>query len=248
MDTSPHRLSVVIPTRNRGNQVIATLDSVFENTMPNFEVILVDQSTNQETADAVKPYLEKENFRYIKTDTQGASRARNVGLLTADGELVAFTDDDCTVPQNWLEMIDTVFRTQPDVAVMFCNVIPAPHDQSAGTIPHHTYRISRSIRTLMGYLGTLGMAAGLAVRSSMIKQLGGFDEYLGPGSLFKSGEDYDLAMRALTRSLVIFETADFGVIHYGYRTNEEFRELTKRDWIGIGAAQAKILKCCPTKT
>ncbi len=95
----------------------------------------------------------------------------------------------------------------------------------------------------MGYIGTLGMAAGLAVRSSMIKQLGGFDEYLGPGSLFKSGEDYDLAMRALTRRLVIFETADFGVIHYGYRTKDEFRELTKRDWIGIGAAQAKILKC-----
>ncbi len=130
MDISPNRLSVVIPTRNRGNQVIATLDSVFENTMPNFEVILVDQSTNQETADAVKPYLDKENFRYIKTDTQGASRARNVGLLTANGELVAFTDDDCTVPPDWLELIDTLFRTHPEVAVLFCNVFAAPHNKS----------------------------------------------------------------------------------------------------------------------
>lgn len=247
METYSVEISVVIPTRNRGNSVVMTLESVFQNTHPNFEVILVDQSNNQDTAEAIKDYLVKENFQYIQTDTQGASRARNIGLARARGSIVAFTDDDCTVPIDWLDEISRIFWGRPSVNILFCNVLPALHDISSGTIPHHRYTESKDINSLAAYIGKIGMAAGMAVRSEPICQMGGFDENLGPGSLFKCGEDYDLALRALIRQMVIYETDQISVIHFGFRTFDEFRELTKRDWYGIGATQAKILKCSQWK-
>lgn len=243
MDKSNPEISVVIPTRNRGCLVVDALESVFRNTHPSFEVILVDQSTNMETAEAIRPFLLKPNFRYIPMHTQGAGRARNIGLFQASGAYVAYTDDDCTVPQDWLATIVKIFTRNPSIAVLFCSVLPAPHDSSTGTIPHHIYTESSLIRSLPAYLGEIGMAAGMAVRPELVKRLGGFDENLGPGSLFKSAEDYDLALRALVEKFEVYQTGDVGVIHYGYRTYDEFRELTKRDWFAIGAAQAKILKC-----
>lgn len=236
-------ISVVIPTRNRGEEVVAALESVLKNTHPNFEVILVDQSTNPDTEQAVHPYRTDHRFRYLKTDTVGAGLSRNIGIANARGEIIAFTDDDCIVPLNWLDTICALFNQNPGAAVLFCSVLPAPHDFSAGTIPHHVYQKSRAVRSWMSYVGGIGMAAGMAARTESIRKMGGFDRYLGPGSLFKSGEDHDLALRTLARHWEIYETCDVNVVHYGYRTLEEFRELTRRDWIGIGAAQAKILKC-----
>src|SRR5690349_12569414 len=101
-------ISVVICTRNRGDSIAATLDTIVTNTHSNFEVIVVDQSTNQDTFNAIRRFQSVECFQYIQSDTQGVSRARNIGLARARGDIVVFTDDDCTVPENWLESIEPI--------------------------------------------------------------------------------------------------------------------------------------------
>lgn len=83
----------------------------------------------------------------------------------------------------------------------------------------------------------------MAVRRSMVEKLGGFDPMLGPGSRFPDCDDRDIAMRALLAHYYVYETAAVTVKHFGFRTWLQGSHLTRRNFLGIGAAYSKFLKC-----
>jgi glycosyltransferase involved in cell wall biosynthesis len=236
-------ISVVVCTRNRGASAVETVISILANTHPSFELILIDQSTNAETEQALTQLCVNPHFRYVRSKTQGLGCARNIGLLLANGPLVAFTDDDCSVPANWLSVIGDAFALQPRAAVVFCNVEAAAYDPKAGYVPVYIRKDSKLVRTLWDQCYAGGIGAGMAVRRDVALDLGGFDEYLGAGGRFPSGEDLDIAVRALVRGHYVYETHQVAVTHYGFRSLEQLRALAKRDWIGLGAAYAKLIKC-----
>ncbi len=237
------KATVLICTRNRGDSVVATIESVLANTHPDFEVILVDQSSNKDTEEAIGRFRNESRFRYIQSTTQGKSHALNLGLEAAKGDVVALTDDDCTVPPNWLDVMTRIFRLYPRVAVAFCNVIPAPHDASAGFIPAYTRENNKLVRTMWQKLDARGIGAGMAVRRDAMVAMGGFDQCLGPGSRFLSCDDRDVPARALLRNLWVYETREVAVVHDGFRNWEQGKELSRRNWFGLGAAYAKTVKC-----
>lgn len=236
-------ISVVICTRNRGASIVHTLESVLANQHPSFEVIVVDQSTNDETMEAITPYASDPRFRYIRSDTVGTGRSRNIGLRAAKAEIVAYTDDDCIVPTDWLEKIIDFFTNSPSVAVGFCSVAPGAHDPETGAVPSHRYKTNQIYCSLREYYAGIGMGAGMIVRRQEALALKGFDNQLGPGSKFFSAEDHDFALRVLINHYCVGEIANTEVVHNGFRTYSEFRELTRRDWIAIGAVYGKFLRC-----
>ena len=75
--------------------------------------------------------------------------------------------------------------------------------------------------------------------------MGGFDEYLGPGSGFHNAEDTDLALRALLAGHPIRRLNTTGVDHFGARAPEEFQMLTRNAAFGLGAMTGKLLRCYP---
>lgn len=243
MTDHPMTISAVVCTRNRGSSVVATIETILANTYPHFEVILIDQSTNQETEQAIAPFRADARFHYIRSATKGLGRARNLGMAQAQSNVVAFTDDDCTVPTNWLERMAAAFADKPRVTVSFCNVEAAPHNNAEGFIPAYMRKDSKLVRNFWDKCRARGIGAGIAVRRQAALALGGFDEELGAGGHFPSCEDGDMAMRALARGQWVYETHEVAVLHYGFRTWNEGKELTRRDWIGIGAAYAKPLRC-----
>jgi glycosyltransferase involved in cell wall biosynthesis len=242
------RISSVICTRNRGEQILPTIETLLANTHPCFEVLVIDQSTNQKTMAAVESYLDHPKFRYIKSTAKGLSIARNHALAEASGDIIAFTDDDCTVPTDWLEKIDDVFQAKPEVAVLNCQVQPAPKKQEDDFIPCYLMERSRIIRSIWDCFEGIGMGAGMAVRKQVIGDMGGFDTALGVGAAFLAGEDHDIILRALTHDWQAYELAETAVIHYGVRSAAEVKELSRRDWMGLGAAYIKFLKCRRWKT
>lgn len=243
VSSHPPAISVVVCTRNRGVSAVETVISILANTHPSFELILIDQSTNVETEQALEQFGADSRFHYIHSTSQGVSHARNIGLSLARAPLVAFTDDDCVVPSDWLSVIANTFAAQPQAAVVFCNVEAAPYDPKAGYIPVHIRKDSKLVRTLWDQCHASGIGAGMAMRRDATLEMGGFDEHLGPGARFPSGEDLDVAIRALLRGHYVYETHQVAVIHYGFRSLEQLRSLAKRDWIGLGAAYAKLIKC-----
>lgn len=238
----PPAISAVICTRNRADSVVATLETVLANTHPHFEVVLVDQSTNCDTQRAIEPFKRDPRFTYIATSTRGSGHARNIGIANTTGAIIACTDDDCTVPPDWLEIIGHTFERNPRVGVVFCDVAPAPHDCSAGFIPAYERKKSTIVRTLWGKCRARGIGAGIALRRAMLTQVGAFDDYLGAGAVFSSCEDGDIAVRALVNGWWVCETNEVAVLHYGFRTWQQGKALGKDSWFGIGAAYSKPLR------
>lgn len=243
MSTDIPQIAALVCTRNRGSSIAATIDSLLASSHAQFEVIVVDQSTNDDTAHAMAPFLADPRVRYLRSSTVGVSRARNLGLTATQAAVVAITDDDCTVPPDWLSAMAAVFSEHLTVVLAFCNVDAAAHDSDAGFIPGYRREHSALITGPRGKCAARGIGAGMAVRREAILALGGFDESLGPGARFPACEEGDLAARALLRGGHVYETSAVAVRHAGFRTWAEGRELARRDWVGIGAAYSKPLKC-----
>jgi GT2 family glycosyltransferase len=222
---------------------VETIRSVLASVGVRLELVVVDQSRSDDTADAVAPLCRDPRLRFIRSPTAGVSRARNIGIRTSTNEIVLITDDDVTVPPDWARNFVAAIAPLDRVAVAFCRVDAADHDDSRGFIPDHAVDRPVLVRSLFSKSRARGIGAGMAVRRDRVLALGGFDEQLGPGAPLRSGEDRDLAARALTAGWWLYQTPLATVVHHGFRTWSEGRALTRRDWYGIGAAYAKLLKC-----
>jgi glycosyltransferase involved in cell wall biosynthesis len=232
-------ITAAVCTRNRGALVCRAVQSILANDQPASRVIVVDQSTNAESEAALSQLTKDSRVQYIRSNEVGVSRARNMCLRSAQTDVVAFTDDDCEVPADWLGTFQAIMAEFPRVTLAFCTVRAGPHNPAMGFVPAYQCRGTRIARGLTDKCTARGMGAGLAVRRRPLLGLGGFDEELGPGGRFPSCEEGDLAVRALLARFEVCETDRTYVIHHGFRSWSEGRELARRDWLGIGAAYAK---------
>lgn len=83
--------------------MVQALESVFAQTFTDYEVIVVNDGSPDDTAEVLRPYIESGRIRYIEQGNQGQAAARNRGLAEATGELIAFLDDDDLWPPGRLE-------------------------------------------------------------------------------------------------------------------------------------------------
>ena len=89
-------ISVILPSFNRGHLLPRALDSMLKQTYNNWELIIIDDGSTDQTEAVVKPYSSKyTSIRYYKMDKNvGACVARNFGLQKAAGEYITFLDSD----------------------------------------------------------------------------------------------------------------------------------------------------------
>lgn len=96
-------VSVIIPTYNRGSLLLQTLESVFQQTYKDFEVIVVNDGSRDNTGEILRALVANGSIRYVEQANQGLSCARNTGASMAVGEYLAFVDDDDLWPLDKLE-------------------------------------------------------------------------------------------------------------------------------------------------
>lgn len=228
-------ITIAIPTRNRGARILPALRSVLDSRYPSFDVVVVDQSTDGSTKEAVAQ-IDDPRLRYVASDEVGNTRARNRALELATGAFVVFTDDDCVVPEGYAATMAGILASNPQVAVVFCNVEAAPHDPTAGFVPAYVRRGDKVVRTPLDKCRARGIGAGMAVRRDVALALGGFDEHL------QACPDGDIAVRAVLAGHHVYETSRVAVLHDGFRTWAQGRDLARRNWIAIGASYAKPLR------
>src|SRR4029077_4452897 len=107
----PPRISVVIATRDRPDDLARCLASVLACDHDSFEVVVVDQG------EPPAPLVCDSRVVHVPTATRGKSAGLNVGVKTARADLMAFTDDDCTVPPDWLDRVEALFTQYSDVTL-----------------------------------------------------------------------------------------------------------------------------------
>jgi GT2 family glycosyltransferase len=205
------------------------------------ELIVVDQSDDHATEEALRS-LGDARLRYVRTATRGKGKALNFGLALARGDILVCTDDDCIAPPGWPAAMARALDAEPAAAIAFCRVTAVEHDHSLGYIPQFLPPRDRLLRHIGEVRKGHGLGAGMALRRAAIAELGGFDEMVGPGCPFPSGDDWDLSHRALLRGMPVLELANLSVLHDGFRSFAEGREHTRRDWLAIGAVCAKPLR------
>ncbi|HXC60603.1 MAG TPA: glycosyltransferase family A protein [Steroidobacteraceae bacterium] len=235
-------LSAVVCTRNRPAPMAETVRLLLDGSPADMELIVIDQSDDQLTEQALQPFHADPRLRYRRTKTRGKGAALNEALAVARGSILVCTDDDCLAPHGWVRDMTVALQSRPDCVIAYCKVAPVPHDYTKGYVPCYLITGSRTLHSVGDICGGIGIGAGMSVRRSFVIDVGGFDDSFGPGGRFPSADEWDLSIRALLKGHSVFETGDISIVHDGFRNLHEGRAHVRRDWVALGAVCAKPLR------
>lgn len=116
-------VSIIIPAYNAAPYVGDAIRSVQQQTYTNWELLITDDGSTDDTATAVKPFLADERIRYTRQTNSGVSAARNTGIAAAKGAYIGFLDaDDALLPDSIGEKIN-VLEAEPNTDFVFGDVI-----------------------------------------------------------------------------------------------------------------------------
>ena len=235
------RISVVIPTRNRAEDLVECIRSVLRG--GGFEeLIVVDQSDDRTTELAVAA-IPDPRLRYLSSTLRGATNGRNVGIDASVGDVIAFTDDDCRVASDWIPSIARVFSADREAAVV-CGRVVVPEE-----LAKKGYAVSfePEIRDWQGRYPSpghdWGITANFAARRDVFTRIGTFDGVLGPGAPLLCGEETDFLFRVLRAGLKVVNAREVLVEHLGVRAHgAESSRLMRIYAAGAGAATFKHVR------
>jgi glycosyltransferase involved in cell wall biosynthesis len=238
-------VSVVVATRDRPKALDQCLGALQASEHDSFEVIVVDQSADDASARLVTA-LGDARVRYLPQETVGASKARNAGIAAARGAVIAFTDDDCTVPSEWLRQVEAACTGPGSPGVVLGALRAALADSYERFTPSWAPRRVRRLRwSWQSAFHGEGATANMAVRREVCERLGGFDEFLGAGAPFRSCEDNDFCERALRAGFTLLHDPRIEVLHWGARSRVDgAADGLRYDYSrGYGAMLAKHARC-----
>lgn len=201
--------SLVLATVGRTEVLKGLLDSLKNQTHKDFELIVVDQNPDDRLKPVLAAYREVSSVVHLKTHKKGASRARGVGLTYANGDIVAFPDDDCEYPSDLLCRVEEFFNAHPEIGVYTGRSMDKYGVDSGarfatvpGTVTRKTELWGRAIEfsVFLRKICTEGVE---------------FDESLGTGSdtFWQSGEITDYLLRLYDRGITIHYDPDLVVFH-----------------------------------
>ncbi len=118
MDSQAARFSIVIPTYNRGYVVWQAIQSVQAQTLQDWELIVVDDGSTDDTAKVIAQFQDDPRIKYLKQSNAGANAARNHGLDAATGEIVGYLDSDDVLYPDCLATVSSAFEQH--AGAVFC--------------------------------------------------------------------------------------------------------------------------------
>lgn len=221
------RVSVVVASYNGGSTLPACLDSLRHLNYPNYEVILVDDGSKDDTPRIAGHYAS--SVRAIHQQNMGLSAARNVGIAASTGEIVAFTDSDCRVDEDWLYYIVGDLLKSDACAIGGHNFPPPDENAVAKCVavapggPAHVMLDDRKAEHIPG--------CNMVFWKWALDEIGGFDPQFRA-----AGDDVDVCWRLLQRGREIaFSHAGF-VWHYRRNTITAYLKQQR----GYGVAEALL--------
>jgi glucosyl-dolichyl phosphate glucuronosyltransferase len=203
-------ISVIVCTYNRDSSLRSTLDSFAQMSVPEslqWELIVVDNNSQDETRKVVTEFAAASSLRvrYVFEPSQGKSRALNAGIRAAQGDLIAMTDDDVIVGQDWLSELNKAFGEFDCIGVggKINALWPCPKpswfsEEGPYRLPNAIVSFDQGEKPCVLRFAPLG--ANLAVRKIAFEKYGAFRTDLGPqeGSLIR-GEDTEFFHRLRNR-------------------------------------------------
>jgi GT2 family glycosyltransferase len=234
------RIAAVVCTRDRPDQLARCVAALAPQLRRTDVGIVVDSASKNRRA--VADVAERVGFRLVRVDQPGLSRARNAGVEAAEAAgvpVVAFTDDDCMVGEQWAKKLSAPFG---DFSVGFVTGAVDGDRQArlpiAVTAPNAVpRRFSHGDDPT-----TCGHGANMAFLVEALREIGGFDDTLGAGSPLRAAEDTDAFWRVLAAGWHGQFEPEARVTHSQWRSTGEALRTSYGYGIGLGALASKGLR------
>lgn len=228
------KFSLVMATINRRDEIKRFLASLREQSYRDFELIVVDQNDDERVAGLLAPYADKFAIKHVRS-AKGLSRARNVGLRYATGDVIAFPDDDCWYSRDLLRRVAQLLLAHPawDGLTGRC-------EDGKGQAVAIPWAESRDVINLMNVWRT-AISITIFLRREVVKEIGDFDEELGvgAGTAWGSSEETDYVIRALKNGRKIFYEPSIVVYHPRHVAAYDAAAMKRA--ISYGAGMGRVL-------
>lgn len=235
-------ISLVVCTRNRAVQLPRCMQSISRLSFDGvWEVVVVDNGSTDDTARVIDRYRQKDKVPLVvvREERPGLARARNTGLLAARGRIVAFTDDDCYPAPDYLQVLCECFADS-DIKFLGGRVLLFDKNDAPISIQEKADREEIAPRSFIrpGFIH----GANIAFDRDALLSVGGFDERLGAGTKFFSGEDVEILARMSWAGMRgAYDPRPVVQHHHGRRQRSDIERLFRGYDIGRGAYFAKFL-------
>lgn len=212
--------SVVIPLYNKANEIRHTLECVFSQSFTNFEVIVINDGSTDDSLDIVQAF-DDHRLHIYSTKNKGVSHARNYGIQKAKAKRIAFLDADDIWKPHHLEDLKALFETFPN-----CGLYCMAYDKIKGeTMISSHYKDIPQNKPWKGRIddyfyhssvNSLASSSSVGIYKAVLDTVGYFNE------AFDSGEDTDLWIRIALAYPTAFDTtvsATHNLNAHGKQTN-----------------------------
>ncbi|MFJ8132714.1 glycosyltransferase [Streptomyces hydrogenans] len=247
----PPRASVVVATRERPGSLARALDSLLAQDHPDHELIVVDNAPRTTATHDLVTGAYAGRVRYVREDRPGLAAAHNAGVAAADGEVLAFTDDDVIADPRWLSALAAPFAADPGLGCVTGLILPArlatpaqilleSHGGFAKGFAPRLYDPARppADEPLFPFTaGSFGSGANMAFRASALRRAGGFDPATGTGTAARGGDDLYAFVAVLTAGHRLRYAPDALVWHHH---RETWQDLENQAY-GYGAGLTAYL-------
>lgn len=181
-----NKISIIIPARDEENNIATVLDSVLNQNYPNdmYEVIIVNDRSTDKTASIVAEFESKYSNLKVITITEpgkvltGKQNALDIGIKSAEGDIILLTDADCIVDKNWVKSMNRFFfNEQIGIVVGKTEILEETSNSFLYKIQALTHRMlmeAAQIPIIFGFY-TSGMGNNLAIRKKGYFEIGGYE-------------------------------------------------------------------------
>ena len=210
---NPPGLSVIVLTYNSASTIEACLDSLVTQDFRDFEIIVVDDASTDETLSVVSRYSPRLRLSIVPNGSHNIPRGRNIGLNFSSSDLVAFLDSDDSATHDWARVIVKTFGERPELALIAGDLIPAYRTRTSQAIGLN----DATVRQLTAK-GVMQFSAGNCAINQRVLPGGVFDEE------FQAAEDLELVSR-VQRQFACSYIPEMKVYH---RSRESFSQYAKQ--------------------
>ncbi len=215
------KISSIVVCYNEKDNIRQCLNSLLNQKFPKnqYEILVIDNNSTDGTIDILKEYSKKhKNLKYYINKERGIAGSRNIGIQKARYNLIAFTDADCIVPEDWLSNYEKAYLEYASRNNRIAGV------GSGNRAPDNTLFYKSLSVMLNSFLGSRGSTQGkiyktprivnhipcvnVMYKKDAIKKIGGFNKKFG-----NIGEDQDLTYRLNNEGFKLYYIPDNVVVH-----------------------------------
>jgi glycosyltransferase involved in cell wall biosynthesis len=224
------KFSLVLATVGRTDEVARFLASLEAQDYRDFELIVIDQNDDERLTPLLKIYRDKFRFLHVRS-ARGLSRARNVGLKLANGDVVAFPDDDCWYPAGLLSKVAGVLESNPEI-----DGVTGRFTDGDGRSEGRWLDRSMLLNRYNIWRGAISFS--IFLRRRVVDAVGQFNASLGvgAGTPWGASEETDYLLRSLQHGFKLKFLRDL-VLHHPVKTvdfDENARNRQQKYEAGIG--------------